>query len=198
VDHSLGIVQVLRSGIVEIASDATESQASSPAVIDREFMAAYSSVYSNWEHFADQYTPSDKAGRVLVVYDAKFASQATKYADSVQQRLGTAPLMYEAPSSSSEIQSKIRSHFEEAESLSYLTIIGRDVPTMRGSKTGGKECDHCYAMLSGGVSLDLFVGRLSGATVADIEVQLTKIAQYEQQSRCLGYASFWHRFQSGW
>jgi len=38
-------------------------------------------------------------------------------------------------------------------------------------------------MLSGGVSLDLFVGRLSGATETDIEVQLAKIAQYEQLSK---------------
>jgi hypothetical protein len=183
VDHSLGVVQVLRSGLVEIASDAMGTSPSSPAVIDREFMAAYSSVYSNWQHVAGQFMPADSAGRVLVVYDAKFAAQATKYAGLVQQRFGNAPLMYEAPSSSSEIQSKIRSYFEEEESLSYLTIIGREVPTMRGSKTGGKECDHCYAMLSGGVSLDIFVGRLSGSTVADIERQLTKIAQYEQYSK---------------
>merc|ERR1711988_1740121 len=90
--------------------------------------------------------------------------------------------MYEAPSASSEIQSKVRSLFEEAESLSYLTTIGREVPTLRGSKTGGKECDHCYAMLSGGVSLDLFIGRLSGSTVQDIETQLTKISNYDESS----------------
>merc|ERR1711981_1467643 len=89
--------------------------------------------------------------------------------------------MYEADSSSG-IQSKIKEHFQEAESLSYVTIIGRDVPTLRGSATRGKECDHCYAMLSGGTSLDVFIGRLSGSTAQDIETQLTKISNYDESS----------------
>merc|ERR1712216_638254 len=38
------------------------------------------------------------------------------------------------------------------------------------------------AMLSGGVSLDLFIGRLSGSTAQDIETQLTKISNDESST----------------
>merc|ERR1711896_98970 len=103
------------------------------------------------------------------------------YSVLVNKRLGQAPLMYEADSSSG-IQAQIKTYFEEEESLTYVTIIGRDVPTKRGTFTGGKECDHCYVMVSGGVKLDLFIGRLSGASITDIETQLSKIANYDETS----------------
>jgi len=116
-----------------------------------------------------------------VVYDSKFKTQASKYSALVQQRLGKEPVMFQA-GSSSDIQNKIKSLYNEQESLSYVTIIGRDVPTLRGSQTGGKECDHCYVMMSGGVSLDIFIGRLSGSTESDIQTQLDKITAYDEHS----------------
>jgi len=75
--------------------------------------------------------------------------------------------------------------------LSYVVIIGRNVPTPKGSSTRA-ECDNCYAMLSGS-TLDLFVGRLSGATAADIDTQLAKIKAYDSTSKAAwnekGYGS---------
>jgi len=180
VDHQAGTVRILRKGTVKVVTD-SQVGSSQPKTIDPDFMSAYSFVYTNWIQFAAQFKAADKPGRVLVVYDSKFKTQADKYSELVKQRLSQEPLMYEAESSSG-IQSKIKTHYQEKESLSYVTIIGRDVPTLQGSETGGKECDHCYVMLSGGVSLDLFIGRLSGSTTTDIETQLTKIATYDESS----------------
>jgi len=181
VNHEAGVVQILRKATVKVVSDVSLASVVKPKLVDPDFMDAYSFVYSNWKEHSHHFQAADKPGRVLVVYDSQFESQAEKYSDIVKQRMGQTPLMYEADSSSG-IQSKIKEHFAEAESLSYVTIIGRDVPTLRGSKTGGKECYHCYAMLSGGVSLDLFIGRLSGSTAQDIETQLTKISNYDESS----------------
>lgn len=179
VDHEAGVVQILRKATVKVVSDV--SSASSSKVVDPDFMSAYSFVYSNWNDVSHLFKAADQPGRVLVVYDSQFEAQAEKYSDLVAKRMGQKPLMYVADSSSG-IQSKIKEHYQEAESLSYVTIIGREVPTLRGSKTGGKECDHCYVMMSGGVSLDLFIGRLSGSSVQDIETQLTKISNYDESS----------------
>jgi hypothetical protein len=181
VDHEAGVVQILRKATVKVVSDISLASVVQPKLVDPDFMDAYSFVYANWLELSHHFQASDQPGRVLVVYDSKFETQAKKYSDLVKQRMGQTPLMYEADSSSG-IQSKIKAHFQEAESLSYVTIIGRDVPTKRGSATRGKECDHCYAMLSGGVSLDVFIGRLSGSTAQDIETQLTKISNYDESS----------------
>jgi len=181
VDHAAGTVQILRKATVKVVSDVSLASDLTPKLVDPDFMAAYSFVYANWGEFSHHFKASDQPGRVLVVYDTQFEAQAEKYSDLVEKRMGQKPLMHEADSSSG-IQTKIKEHYQEAESLSYVTIIGRDVPTLRGSKTGGKECDHCYVMMSGGVSLDLFIGRLSGSTVQDIETQLTKISNYDESS----------------
>lgn len=181
VDHEAGVVQILRKATVKVVSDISLASVAKPKLIDPDFKEAYSFVYTNWNEFSHHFQAADQPGRVLVVYDSQFESQAQKYSDLVEQRMGQKPLMYEADSSSG-IQSKIKEHFQEAETLSYVTIIGREVPTLQGSKTRGKECDHCYAMLSGGVSLDLFIGRLSGSTAQDIETQLTKISNYDESS----------------
>jgi len=181
VDHEAGLVHILRKATVKVVSDVSSASVLAPKLVDPDFMDAYSFVYANWREVSHLFKASDQPGRVLVVYDSKFEAQAEKYSDLVEKRMGQKPLMYEADSSSG-IQSKIKDHYKEVESLSYVTIIGRDVPTLRGSKTGGKECDHCYVMMSGGVSLDLFIGRLSGSTVQDIETQLTKISNYDESS----------------
>jgi len=90
-------------------------------------------------------------------------------------------ILYVAGQSSDTIKETIANHYKEADGLSFVTIIGRDVPTPRGSQTG-KECDNCYAMLSGGLSLDVFVGRLSGGSASDIETQLSKFQGYDAKS----------------
>jgi hypothetical protein len=60
-------------------------------------------------------------------------------------------------------------------------IIGRNVPTPRGSATRA-ECDNCYAQLNGD-TLDVFVGRLSGASSDDIDTQLAKFKTYISLSK---------------
>merc|ERR1712137_813290 len=119
-------------------------------------------------------------GRVLVAYDSQFQSQAQTYADLVKQRTGSEVIMYQAASSSSAIKSKIQSLYKESAGLSYVTIIGRDVDAPTGSQTG-KECDNCYAMLSGGTQLDLMVGRIGGST-SEIETYLAKLKKYDSSS----------------
>merc|ERR1719468_1151140 len=148
--------------------------------VDPAFLDAYKFVFSNWEHSAHEYEAAPENGRVLVVYDSQFQSQAQTYADLVKARGFSSVLLEEAAQSASGIQSTIRSHFSEAEKLSYVTIIGRDVPAPTGQETS-KECDNCYAMLSGGTSLDLFISRISGS-MSEIETYLNKLKSYDSSS----------------
>jgi len=117
----------------------------------------------------------------LIVHESQFKRHAQDYADFVKQQWSQDSILFEAVGSADTIKSTIKQHYSEDEGLSYVMIIGRNVPTPRGSATRA-ECDNCYAMLSGGVSLDLFVGRISGSSAADIESYLNKLKNYDSSS----------------
>lgn len=85
-----------------------------------------------------------------------------------------------AGSSASAIKQTISGYYEDSASLSYVTIIGRDVDAPTGSNTY-KECDNCYGMLSGGVNVDLFIGRIGGSA-SEIETYLEKLKSYDSSS----------------
>lgn len=179
VDHVKGVVEVLRSCSIklELTVGSTFSQ---PLLVDPAFYNAYSFVFDNWEHQAHEFVAADENGRVLVLYGSQFQSQAQTYAELIKARGFPSVLLEQAGSSSSSITNAIKNHYNEAEKLSYVTIIGRDVPAPTGSQTS-RECDNCYAMLSGGTTLDLFVGRISGPA-SDIEIYLNKLKNYDSSS----------------
>jgi len=179
VDHAQGVVQVLHGGSIKLEMDVV-MPAMEPLRVDPAFYSAYSFVFDNWEHQAHEFAAADENGRVLVLYESQFQSQAQTYADLIKARGFSSVLLEEAAQSTSGIQSTIRSHFSEAEKLSYVTIIGRDVPAPTGQETS-KECDNCYAMLSGGTSLDLFISRISGS-MSEIETYLNKLKSYDSSS----------------
>jgi hypothetical protein len=180
VDHAKGVVEILHSCSIELSGMTVPTSNSKPAIVDPAFLSAHKFVYSNWMHFAHEYVTASDNGRVLVAYDQQFQSQAQTYADLVKQRLGSDVLMYQADSSASSIKNVISGHYKESAGLSYVTIIGRNVDAPTGSQTR-KECDNCYAMMSGGVSLDLFVGRIGGSA-SEIETYLDKLKNYDSHS----------------
>jgi len=111
------------------------------------------------------------------VYSSQYKSQADTYAALVKQRLGDDRVLMSEAGSQSSIKETIKTHYNEPEKLTYVTIIGRDVDAPTGSHSG-RECDNCYGMMSGGTQLDLAVGRISG----DIDTYLNKLKNYDSKS----------------
>jgi len=180
VDHASGSLEILKSCDIELVS--TEASPTiERQVVDPDFHSVYSSVYSNFDHFADRFIAGDKMGRTLIVHESQFKSHAGDYADFVKEQWGQESIVLEAPGSSDSIKSAIKQHYSEDAGLSYVVLIGREVPTPRGSATSA-ECDNCYAQINGD-TLDVFVGRLSGASSTDIETQLAKFKTYISTSQ---------------
>jgi len=181
VDHAAGVMEVLHSATIELVGSTQTLPVVSPKVVDPDFHDVYSVVYSNFDHFVDSFVKGEKIGRTLVIHEAQFKSHAQEYADYVKAQWAQESILFEAAASAEEIKSVIKQHYNEAAGLSYVMIIGRNVPTPTGSSTDA-ECDNCYAMLNGD-TLDVFVGRLSGATAEDIETQLAKFKTYISTSK---------------
>jgi len=178
VDHAKGVVEVLHGADIKLEMTLT-TEDPKPLVVDPAFYDAYSHVFDNWEHQAHEYVAGAN-GRVLVIYEAQYQSLAQTYSNLIKSRGFSSVLMLEGSGSSSSIKSTISGHYNEPEKLSYVTIIGRNVPSPTGSQTN-TECDNCYAMMSG-QNLDLFVGRISGGSSSDIEGYFTKLQNYPSQT----------------
>jgi len=178
VDHDAKEVTVLQSASIEMAGVIASSESLAPVPVEVGFSEAYAFFFDNWEHLAHQYVARTQVGRVLVVYDAALKSEAETYANLVRDRVGPSDIvMYEAEYSSSSIQSKIRTLYQEPEKLAYVTIVGRDVASPTGSQTR-TACDNCYVMLSGGTDLDIPIGRISGDS-AGVNSYLDKLRKYD-------------------
>jgi len=175
VDHDAGTMELLKGCDIELVSS-KPAPVVATQLVDPDFHGVYSSVYSNFQHFADRFVRDDKMGRTLIVHESQFKRHAQDYADFVKQQWSQDSILSEASGSADTIKSTIKQHYSEDEGLSYVVIIGRNVPTPMGSATRA-ECDNCYAQLNGD-TLDVFVGRLSGASSDDIDTQLSKFKTY--------------------
>jgi len=145
VDHIQGVVDILYSATIELTEMQVDATRPQRKIVDPVFLDAYKFVYSNWEHSAHDYDVAPENGRVLVLYDQQFQTQAQTYADLVKVRLGSDVLVQQAGPSASAIKTTIEGFYNAAAGLSYVTIIGRDVDAPTGSETS-RECDNCYAM----------------------------------------------------
>jgi len=95
VDHDAGTMQVLKSCNIELVST-KPAPVVAPKVVDPDFHAVYSSVYSNFEHFADRFVRDVKMGRTLIVHEPQFKRHAQDYADFVKQRWSQDSILFEA------------------------------------------------------------------------------------------------------
>jgi len=86
VDHSAGLVNVLQKCSIKLKNSASP-QAQPVVTVDPAFFDAYRFVYSNFKQYADRFAKADQNGRVLVVYDSQFETQAHTYAQLVQDRM---------------------------------------------------------------------------------------------------------------
>jgi len=180
VDHESGSMEILKSCDIELVST-QPAPAVERQIVDPDFHGVYSSVYANFEHFAERFVAGDKIGRTLIVHESQFKTHAQDYADYVKEQWAQESILVEAASTADSIKNTIKQHYSEDAGLTYVMIVGRNVPTPRGSATSS-ECDNCYAQINGD-TLDVFVGRLSGATATDIETQLAKFKNYLSTSQ---------------
>jgi len=128
VDHDAGTMELLKSADIELVSS-KPAPAVATKLVDPDFHEVYSSVHSTFEHFADKFIRDDKIGRTLIVHESQFKRHAQDYADFVKQQWSQDSILFEATGSADTIKSTIKQHYDEDEGLSYVMIIGRDVPT---------------------------------------------------------------------
>jgi len=148
-----------------------------------EFNTIYNRLFLNYST-SSKYTPVEEGtpGNILIIAADEYSEAIQDYVNwkhekGIQTEL---VLMSEIGTTATQVQTFIQNYYD-TEELSYILLVGDadDVPTMSVS---GQDSDNGYVYLAGDDGYaDVFIGRFSGNSVADIATQVLRTIYYEKE-----------------
>ncbi len=158
-----------------------------------EFERLYSRHFINYDEARmDRYTPVGETGGMLVIAYGSYMTAMQPFVDWKLQ-MGVPCEMVSvatAGGSASAIKSYIQSYYDSHD-LAYVLLVGdsAQLPTLSG---GGGSSDPSYSLLAGSDNYpDVFVGRFSAESAAQVETQVTRSVEYEKQPQ--SGAAWYHK-----
>ena len=166
------------------------SRRSNTVKLDPDFKSVYQRHFINYEAGMAKYTPVDEEGDLLIICYDNFMSAMTDFVNWKKTRginttiVGTST----AGSTSSAIKSYIQSQYNANNNLTHVLLVG-DVAQIPGySYTAGSgsssysgKGDNLYGQIVGNdIYNDLFIGRFSASSAAQVTTQVNRIITYER------------------
>lgn len=146
---------------------------------NRTFDAVYANQFLNYNSFRS--TPVTEEGDILIIVPEDFMSAMQPYADwKIRNGFNTQMVSVAAAgNNATAIKNYIYSYYNE-HNLAYVVIVGDNAqlptPTVSGNKS-----DNYFTELVGGDSYpDIILGKISAETVAQVETQVQRFIEYEQ------------------
>lgn len=167
--------------------------------LSRSFCPIYENHFVNWNSF--RYTPvSDRFGKLLVICHTDFMTTILPYVNWKKQKgieteliqwstIGTTP---------AQLQTYIQNRYTADNTIAYVQLVGdaAQIPTLShtySGSTGGS--DPTFSLVAGADNYpDIFVGRFSAETTADLSAQINKTIAYE---RDLNTSATWLSLATG-
>ena len=150
----------------------------------------FSDIYQN--HFLNygnyRYDVVDEHGRMIVICHGDFMNAIQPYVDWKRQK-GIPTDLYDVATlgvTADDIKNFIQTEYDAHDGLTFVQLVGdaEHVPTFLISRDfceGLATSDPTYSLLEGNDSYpDIFVGRFSAATVADVGTQVERTVYYER------------------
>jgi len=154
---------------------------------NQHFADIYKNHFLNYQN--DRYDAVDEHGRMIVIYgDAHFISAIQPYVDWKRQK-GIPTDLYDVStigSTADDIKNFIQTQYDAGDGLTFVQFVGdaAQIPTFMISRDfceGLATSDPSYALLEGNDSYpDIFVGRFSAETVAEVQTQVERTIYYER------------------
>ena len=165
-----------------------ETRKSNTVKMDADFKSMYQRHFINYEASMAKYTPVDEEGDLLIICYDNFISAMTDFVNWKKTRgvnttiVGTST----AGSSYSAIKTYIQNQYNANNNLTHVLLVG-DVAQIPGySYSGGGSSysglgDNAYGQIVGNdIYNDVFIGRFSAQTVAQVTTQVNRIITYER------------------
>jgi len=166
-------------------------RAALPTAVDSEFLNIYRGQFINFDDREERYTPLEEVGGLLIITADAFHAEVQPLADWKMQKgipteiVDLSTIGY----NSSQVQSFVQTYYDNYD-LTFLLLVGdaADVPTPYAS---GGSSDPSYSLLAGGDNYpDIFVGRFSGETPAQIATMVERTVEYERDASA---ATWYHK-----
>jgi hypothetical protein len=150
-----------------------------PTTVDPQFAGLYRSHFLNAAS-GTRYTPVEEDGGMLIIaYDAYASYMAPLVAWKNQKGIATRLVnLSEVGSTYTQIAAYILNAYQ-TEGIAYVLLVGdgQHVPKY------GSDSDPVYSLVAGSDSYpDLFVGRFSAETPADVQTQVARTIAYERDT----------------
>ena len=154
-----------------------------PQSISRSFEQIYARHFVNWPAY--RYIPvSDNFGKLLVIYHDSFAEAILPWLNWKRQMgIDTEAVPWSAiGSTSAQLKSYIQARYNQDNDLSFVQLVG-DAPQIPSPYYNGGGSDPSYSLVAGSDYYpDIFIGRFSAQTLADLAPQLSRSIAYERDA----------------
>lgn len=178
-----GTLRVYTKMVLSVSSngtDLTNAITTPKSTYSRYFEEIYQNMFLN---FAQAKYPSlGEEGRILVIKNSMFDTAIQPWVDWKRQIGFTVDVVDVdvAGPSANQIKTYIQSQYDLNNGLMFVQIVG-DAPQVPSLSSGGGGSDPSFALLAGGDSYpDIYVGRFSAQTVAELETQVLRSVHYER------------------
>ena len=169
-------------------ANAFETRRDNTIKLDPDFKSMYQRHFINYQAAMNRYTPLDEEGDLLIICYDNFISNMTDFVNWKKTRginttiVGTST----AGSTYSAIQTYIRNQYNANTNITHVLLVG-DVAQIPGySYSGGGSSysglgDNAYGQIVGSDYYnDVFVGRFSAQTAAQVTTQVNRVITYER------------------
>jgi len=129
-----------------------------------------------------RYNLVPEQGRMIVICNDDWTDEIAPWA-AWKNRKGISTMVYPVSavgSTYTAIKSFIQTQYNLNNGLTFVQLVG-DAAQVPPYIYGSYTCDPCYSLLAGGDSYpDIFVGRFSAESLADVETQVQRSIYYER------------------
>ncbi|HRR51388.1 MAG TPA: C25 family cysteine peptidase [Candidatus Cloacimonas sp.] len=178
-----GILRVytkLNISVYAQGSDLTNALTSPKSSYSRYFESTYQNMFLNFS--TAKYPSLNEEGRILVIKHSMFDTAIQPWVDWKRQLGFTVNVVdvTEAGSSATGIKNFIQAQYDLNDGLMFVQLVG-DGPQIPTLTYSGGGSDPSYALLAGNDNYyDIFVGRYSAQTAAELETQVNRSIYYER------------------
>ncbi|HEY3296356.1 MAG TPA: C25 family cysteine peptidase [bacterium] len=152
--------------------------------VDPEFERIYQRHFLNYDHTALLYTPVPENGEMLIIcYDA-FRTAIVPFANwKIQKGIPTTIVNVSAIGNTATAIRAYIQNFYNTHDLGYVLLVG-DAEQIATPTASTGSSDPTYSKLAGSDDYpDVFVGRFSAASVADVQTQVERSVEYERDAQ---------------
>jgi len=198
ISRTLRVYHSYKIRVFNSGTDTVNTLLSSRSSISRAFLPIYENHFINFN--THRYTPvSDTFGKLLVISHANYLTQIAPYVNWKKQKgIETELVSFSTiGTTAAQLQTYIQNRYNADNSITYIQLVG-DAPQIPTLTSGGGGSDPSFALVAGSDYYpDIFIGRFSAETTAQVSTQVNKSISYERDrttadtwlSRATGIAS---------